>query len=477
MGAVAWTSLLQLGCGSTQLDTPIDVLPTIEASDDADPHVIKQSPIGEGDPEAAACFDAARDLPSAGRNKCNARAPAACAVRCSAGDADACQRLADAMKGAMPDCASKIWSLACARDQLTSCRSYAEARLAGGAALDDVAALLRKACDGSNARACTVLGRGLSDDERIDNDTDALSVLERGCDLGDGGSCTFAGQLHAGGRGTGVDRTKAADLARRGCELGASRGCIDLSSHFFQGRGVPRDELQARNLLDKICRLDADPDAGDACFQLAVITTGGTNVPQLYARACNKDHFDACSWIVRDHYAAARYADAVTLANQLIAQQPELWLPRYTRGRSHFELGKFKEAATDFAVLCDKREDWPYCSLWLFIAQQRSGGDGKPELERAAKALGKAAWPAAIFELMLGRSTPAKLLKAAKHDDSQRQLEQECEAYYYIGQHHLIAGRNAAATKSFKNAVATGISNFIEYDAARAALALLAKTP
>ena len=49
----------------------------------------------------------------------------------------------------------------------------------------------------------------------------------------------------------------------------------------------------------------------------------------------------------------------------------------------------------------------------------------------------------------------------------------QCEAYFYVGQYLLIQGKRSEAVAMFQRDVATGLTGFIEYNAAKAELARL----
>jgi lipoprotein NlpI len=84
-------------------------------------------------------------------------------------------------------------------------------------------------------------------------------------------------------------------------------------------------------------------------------------------------------------------------------------------------------------------------------------------------------WPSQIGRFLAGQITEQELLAAAEDTDSKKDHEQKCEAYFYIGSRHLIAGDKARAEDLFEKCVATGIQNFSEYQCAKAELNTLNK--
>ena len=51
--------------------------------------------------------------------------------------------------------------------------------------------------------------------------------------------------------------------------------------------------------------------------------------------------------------------------------------------------------------------------------------------------------------------SPEAVLTAASDSNPRKQQKQQCEAYFYIGQYHAVAHRDAEAQSSFQNAIAT----------------------
>jgi rhomboid protease GluP len=84
-------------------------------------------------------------------------------------------------------------------------------------------------------------------------------------------------------------------------------------------------------------------------------------------------------------------------------------------------------------------------------------------------------WPSQIGRFLAGQITEQELLAAAEDADSKKDREQKCEAYFYIGSRHLMAGDNARAEDFFEKCVATGARDFAEYQCAKAELNALGK--
>jgi lipoprotein NlpI len=82
-------------------------------------------------------------------------------------------------------------------------------------------------------------------------------------------------------------------------------------------------------------------------------------------------------------------------------------------------------------------------------------------------------WPLSIMRYFVDQISEPDLFISAKSADPKKELEHLCEAYFYSGSRHLIAGENQLAIDLFKKCVATDIRNFFEYDSAVAELKIL----
>jgi lipoprotein NlpI len=142
------------------------------------------------------------------------------------------------------------------------------------------------------------------------------------------------------------------------------------------------------------------------------------------------------------------------------------------RGNANFFLGRFSKAAEDYVRSLKRNPKDLYAALWLFLAREFAGQDGQPELIRIAKQIDLFYWPGPVANLYLGQASTDEILEAAKDPflDGTGQKEQSCEAYFYAGQFALLNGDKASAIHLFRSAVATGVTTFIEYDAARLSL-------
>lgn len=152
------------------------------------------------------------------------------------------------------------------------------------------AALLRQACDGGVARACSDLGLLVARGLGVDADpAGADALLAAGCEAGELSSCRRMGALlHAAQ--TVEDHPRAQALYDRACEGGDLPAChlLGLSHQFVPAPPVEEGEGADAAVEDAV---EADPAEAPA-----------KDVPlaaSLYARACEGGHLPACASLVQ----------------------------------------------------------------------------------------------------------------------------------------------------------------------------------
>jgi lipoprotein NlpI len=70
----------------------------------------------------------------------------------------------------------------------------------------------------------------------------------------------------------------------------------------------------------------------------------------------------------------------------------------------------------------------------------------------------------------LGNVTERQLLAEANLGPTPSPNERRCEAYFYIGEMHLLAGNRLAARECFEKCVETQATTYFEYTLAKAEL-------
>lgn len=116
----------------------------------------------------------------------------------------------------------------------------------------------------------------------------------------------------------------------------------------------------------------------------------------------------------------------------------------YARALAYYQPGDFKAAVSDFDRASELFDRDGYHVIWAAVSSIR---DGSPDADgRLSARLAKdplEAWPRIVAELLIGRTSPAAALAAAKDP------AQVCEAHYYTAIVRLRAKDQAAARQEF----------------------------
>ena len=141
------------------------------------------------------------------------------------------------------------------------------------------------------------------------------------------------------------------------------------------------------------------------------------------------------------------------------------------RARVHFYRGDFAAAAEDFRIAGNADRANAYSLLWRYVAEARAGIDDRAGLADGLDRL-RDGWPKPVVLHFLGRVSEEGVLAAAAADPAWR-AARECEALFFLGQRHILAGEAAPAAASLRRAFAACPSEMVEHHAARVELARL----
>jgi len=138
-------------------------------------------------------------------------------------------------------------------------------------------ALYRKGCDVGDLSSCRNLGWNLMEGAGGDKDPVAgVELLRRACDGSQQqapypDACARLGNAYADGDGVGRDDSKAVALFVRACELGLADACLGAGLAYRRGQGVPKNTRLSLELLGKAC----DGGVAEACRAVG----GGKSTP------------------------------------------------------------------------------------------------------------------------------------------------------------------------------------------------------
>ena len=179
-----------------------------------------------------------------------------------------------------------------------------------------------------------------------------------------------------------------------------------------------------------------------------------------------------------DAYAyKGEFVRALADYDMAVGLNPRYALAFRNRARVHFYRGDFAAAAADFHVAEDIDSGNAYSLIWRYFAEARSGTTDPASLHRALPAL-RDGWPKPIVLYLLGRmEAVAALAAAGAAADERVRQEQLCEAHFFIGQQHILAGADDAARAALKQALALCPRHVVEYHATRVELRRIGTPP
>lgn len=136
------------------------------------------------------------------------------------------------------------------------------------------------------------------------------------------------------------------------------------------------------------------------------------------------------------------------------------------KGRLAAYQGDYDRAVMEFgrAVQNSEGEAAVYGALWLHIALARAGRGQQTMLKDLAAQLNPGAWPYPVLLMFLGEASVQTTIQAAGSPVAEQALMRRCEAWFYAGEKYLIDGDTEHAREAFKAAVATQVTDFLEYD-------------
>ncbi len=169
-----------------------------------------------------------------------------------------------------------------------------------------------------------------------------------------------------------------------------------------------------------------------------------------------------------------RLAEAETVFETLRRQAPGNDYLRSALAVFRFGEGRFAEAEPLFRAVKPDDANRPYETIFAYLAGLRRGWPDRAWLQ--SNRMRGADWPASIQRYLLGEIDRAALLQAARDTFDLRTTEQQCEAYFTLGEVALAAGDQEAARREFENCVQSGIVGFIEYGLAKRELERLPAT-
>lgn len=136
------------------------------------------------------------------------------------------------------------------------------------------------------------------------------------------------------------------------------------------------------------------------------------------------------------------------------------------KGRLAFYQKDFYRASQEFSRTLQNAEgdQVVYAVMWIELALRRGDIGGQGPIGVIAAQMQPDQWPGPVVQMLAGQMEPEAAIEAAEGKNPRQTLMQQCEGYFYAGQQYLIRGERDKAKAAFEAAVATGVTEFMEYD-------------
>jgi lipoprotein NlpI len=153
---------------------------------------------------------------------------------------------------------------------------------------------------------------------------------------------------------------------------------------------------------------------------------------------------------------------------QAINLFPRGFRERCNRGLVEYQKGDFSGASDDFHRANELEPTDPYPEIFLWLVRTREGQTAEADQQLSAfldKHIEKSAdhWGAKVCSFLIGRLPESEFVGGTASYFAHREHGHQCEACYYVGIRHLLAGDKAGAVNSFQKSVGMNSRGSQEY--------------
>ena len=254
---------------------------------------------------------------------------------------------------------------------------------------------LREHCEAGSVYLCAWLGRKLylSSDVGSPVLSDAIRLLEHGCEISDAVACNHLAQAYKIGRGVEKDLKRAFRLFVVSCNGGLAASCGAVSEAYFNGNGTEKNASQMLLYAEKSCTYGGR----GGCFRIGYAFSQGQSGLQrdveraayYYRQSCAQGSSGACYNLGHYHrdrlFAGAKVEQAAPLFKK--ACEMGFWQSCSYEAVELAENGQSALAIEKFQMSCENGEH--YGCLFLGEAL-RKGLDGAVDIAGARDAFSRA---------------------------------------------------------------------------------------
>jgi len=252
-------------------------------------------------------------------------------------------------------------------------------------------------------------------------------------------------------------------------------GAEEALSDLAQQVRAERQQLFERVVLQASARIESGEFEGsklaEAFRSRAVARNYMLQYPEAlqdFSRAIDIDQVNAQYYEdraitylkLREFDAAARDLDMA------LGLDPKRGSAFREKGRLAFYQGDFYRASQEFsrALQSAEGDQVVYAVMWIEMALRRGEIGGQGPIGVIAAQMQPGQWPGPVVQMLAGQIEPEAAIEAATAINPKQTLMQQCEAYFYAGQQYLIRKEPEKAKAAFQAAVATNVTEFLEYD-------------
>ncbi|NQV83720.1 MAG: tetratricopeptide repeat protein [Rhodospirillales bacterium] len=248
----------------------------------------------------------------------------------------------------------------------------------------------------------------------------------------------------------------------------------DAADFFQRGQAFEQEGLFERAIEEYTQAILARPNFAPAHFGRGWSHEGKGNhdaAIRNFTRAVEldprfTDAFFARAWAYEQSGSSGRAIDDYSRVIDLAPNHPAAL---FSRGFLAFYQDRMDSAADDFATVYEVAQGGlrDYALIWRYLSEVRGGADMVKSMTAFEGKGDRETWPGILVSLFSGAVQPGDALVTARHDNPKTQRENECIAYFFIGQLHLIQGDQPGAIEFFRKTIATGASQLRQYAAAK----------
>lgn len=236
---------------------------------------------------------------------------------------------------------------------------------------------------------------------------------------------------------------------------------------------ISRDYMTDENVRERALLVQHDI-IDDYCLSLLILCESISDFSQLdsFVDEVKKgielmpDNPELVNKLACLYKKAGRYEEALELFRSTGECSGCADAASFNIGTVHIIRGDYRAARDELKKTSIPGEMTAYRALFLFVAERRTGQDGKKRLANYAEKHKQANWPNPVFDLFLEEKSPdqfSSLLKK-RYGNSNENL---CEGYYFLAQFYMMRGKLESAIKYLKKTLETEVVEFNEYLAAR----------